>query len=430
MTNAEIKKINVAHINEEYFEFTHRSGLKVVVCPMKGYATSCAFLGPSYGSINNCFAVPNGEFVTVPEGIAHFLEHKLFESENGQDVFELFAATGANANAFTSFEKTRYHFSGTQEFHRNLEILLNFVTSPYFSDENVKKEQGIITQEIKMYEDSPSWQVFFNALRAMYIKHPVRIDTAGEVESISKITKDLLYICYNSYYSSSNMTLAATGEVKLEEVLSVVDELYDGKEPLPKPLENFIPKEPLHVNEQIIRKSLPVSIPLVDIGFKEESLTESENFLNRLKYDILLNMLFGETSELFKKCYDDGIVTKPFELQTVAGNGFVSLIIESETKNPETLYQLVIDEVKKRQNGNLSQDDFQRFKKVALAEQIRLWEDPVDLASKLSDLARLDFNLNDILELVINLKFEDVEKLLDNGLKEERSVLSVIDCLL
>jgi predicted Zn-dependent peptidase len=430
LASAEVKKVNIVHINEEYFEFTHRSGLKVVVCPMKDYSTFCAFFGPSYGSINNCFMVPGGEFVTVPEGIAHFLEHELFANENGQDVFELFAATGASANAFTSFEKTRYHFSGAQEFHRNLGILLNFVTSPYFSDENVKKEQRIITQEIKMYEDSPSWQVFFNALKAMYIKHPVRIDIAGEVKSISKITKDLLYMCYNNYYSSSNMTLAATGNVKLEEVFSVVDELYDGKEPSPKPLENFIPKEPLHVNEQIIRKSLPVSVPLVGIGFKEESLTKSENFLNHFKYDILLNMLFGETSELFRKCYDDGIVTKPFGLETVTGNGFVSLIIESETKNPETLYQMVIDEVKKKRNGNLNQDNFQRFKKVALAEQIRLWEDPQDLAGKLSDLASLDLNFNDILELVINLKFEDIENLLDNGFKEERSVLSIIDCLL
>ncbi|GHV30833.1 peptidase M16 [Clostridia bacterium] len=396
---------------------------------MKNYSTSHAVFGTSYGSINNCFKAPSGEFVNVPEGIAHFLEHKLFESENGQDVFELFATTGADANAFTTFEKTRFFFSGTHEFQKNLKILLNFVTSPYFSDATIEKEQGIIAQEIKMCEDNPHWQVFFNALRAMYIKHPVRIDIAGMVESISKITKDLLYMCYNNYYSPSNMTLAAVGNVELEEVISAVDELYAGKEFISHPFENFIPEEPPNINERIIRKSLPVSTPLVNIGFKEVSLTESENFLNQFKYDILLNMLFGETSELFRKCYDEGIVTKPFELQTVAGNGFVSLIIGSETKQPETLYQMVIDEVKKRQNGNLSQDDFKRFKKVALAEQIRLWEDPEDLAGELSDVARLNFNLNDILELVVNLKFEDVETLLDNGLNEERSVLSIIDSL-
>ena len=194
----DIKEIKSVALAERYYKVKHDSGLTIYVYPKEGYSSTYAIFGTKYGSINNCFKVDNGETVSVPDGIAHYLEHKLFESEDG-DAFSRYAKTGANANAYTSFDKTCYLFSCTDNFEESLEILLDFVQSPYFTKETVAKEQGIIGQEIKMYDDSPSWRVMFNMLMNMYKTHPVRIDIAGTVESIAKITPEYLYTCYNTY---------------------------------------------------------------------------------------------------------------------------------------------------------------------------------------------------------------------------------------
>lgn len=203
----------------------HSSGLEIFVCEMEGFSTTEALFGTKYGSINTCFKTnADKEFTTVPEGIAHFLEHKLFENEDC-DAFELYAKTGANANAYTSFDRTCYLFSCSDNYKESLEILLSFVQNPYFTQETVDKEQGIIGQEIKMCDDNPTWKVLFNMLQGMYHKHPVRIDIAGTIESIAEIDADLLYKCYNTFYNLHNMVLVVAGNVKTEEVINIADKL-------------------------------------------------------------------------------------------------------------------------------------------------------------------------------------------------------------
>ena len=193
--------MNIAEIKSEltgdsYYKIKHQSGLDIYVYPKEGYKSSYAIFGTKYGSINTCFSVDGKEKITVPDGIAHYLEHKLFESEEG-----------ANANAYTSFEKTCYLFSCTDKLEQSLEILLDFVQSPYFTAQTVAKEQGIIGQEIKMYDDDPNWRVMLNMLEGMYKNHPVRIDIAGTVESIAQITAEKLYEVYNVIYNLKNMAL-------------------------------------------------------------------------------------------------------------------------------------------------------------------------------------------------------------------------------
>lgn len=194
-----IQTMKIPEIDFEYQKAVHESGLTVYMYPNSSYSSTYAIFGTNYGSIDNCFSVNDGEFKTVPPGIAHFLEHKLFESEE-KDAFERYAKTGASANAYTSFDKTCYLFSCSENVKDSLEILLDFVTTPYFTQETVEKEQGIIGQEIRMYDDSPNWQVFFGLLGQMYHKNPVKIDIAGTVESIATIDKDLLYQCYRTFY--------------------------------------------------------------------------------------------------------------------------------------------------------------------------------------------------------------------------------------
>ncbi|MBQ1967206.1 MAG: insulinase family protein, partial [Clostridia bacterium] len=212
-------------LKEEYYEIDHESGLKIFVMEKPDYNGAYALFGTKYGSVDTCFKIKGAEsYTTVPEGIAHFLEHKLFESEE-LDAFERFAETGANANAYTSFDRTCYLFQCSGEFEKNLEILLDFVKAPYFTEETVQKEQGIIGQEIRMYQDSPDWQVLFNLLRGLYSKNPVRIDIAGTIESIAEINADLLYSCYKTFYNNSNMCLAVAGNVKTEEVINIADKV-------------------------------------------------------------------------------------------------------------------------------------------------------------------------------------------------------------
>ena len=206
------KTIVSPQTGDKYTHIHHKSGLEILVCEMEGYSTTEAMFGTKYGSINTQFkTAADKDYCTVPEGIAHFLEHKLFENEDC-DVFDLYAKTGANANAFTSFDKTCYFFSCSDNFKASLEILLSFVQSPYFTPESVAKEQGIIGQEIRMCDDDPGWRVFFNMLCGLYQKHPVRIDIAGTIESIAEITDDLLYRCYRTFYNLHNMVLAVAGK--------------------------------------------------------------------------------------------------------------------------------------------------------------------------------------------------------------------------
>ena len=219
-----INQITNEKLGETVYTAVHPSGLEIRVMPKKGYDSAYAVFGVKYGSIDTAVKNESGEFETIPEGTAHFLEHKLFESEE-LDAFERFAKTGASANAYTSFDKTCYLFSCSGNFKQNLDILLDFVRHPYFTQKTVEKEQGIIGQEIRMYRDVPDWRVLFNLLCAMYKNHPVRIDIAGTEESIAEISADLLYKCYENFYNLGNMALAVAGNVTVEEVIESADRL-------------------------------------------------------------------------------------------------------------------------------------------------------------------------------------------------------------
>ena len=245
-----LKEIITSDIGESYVKAVHSSGLKIYILEKPQYNSCYAIFGTKYGSIDNCFSV-NGEQTQVPEGIAHFLEHKLFESEDG-DAFSKYAKTGAHANAFTSFDKTCYLFSCSNLFYENLEILLSFVQSPYFTEATVQKEQGIIGQEIRMYDDSPGWRVTFNMLLAMYKNHPVRIDIAGTTDSIAKINANLLYKCYNTFYNPSNMFLCIAGNVETEKILKMVEKGI--KESTSLEIERVKPNEPQEVLKPVVEQ--------------------------------------------------------------------------------------------------------------------------------------------------------------------------------
>lgn len=268
----EIKRYYDEQLNEEMLSAVHESGLRVYVFPKQGFQKYYAIYGTEYGSVDSVFQVPGDtEMTRVPDGIAHYLEHKMFEEEDGGDAFQRFALTGASSNAFTSFDMTAYLFSCTDKFYENLDILLDFVNHPHFTEENVAKEQGIIGQEIKMYEDDPEWRVFFNTLTALFHHNPVKIDIAGTVESISKITPELLYRCYNTFYNPANMVLVLVGDVDIDEAMKYVDKHIDAKRNLGQISRETVTEPKERVKERITQ-NLVVSQPLFRIGFKDNNM--------------------------------------------------------------------------------------------------------------------------------------------------------------
>ena len=255
-----LKEVKSERLGDSYYVLEHKSGLTVKLYPKRGHNSTYAIFGTKFGSINTKFKfTEKNEIVTVPDGIAHYLEHKLFESEDG-DAFKKYAKTGASANAYTSFDMTGYLFSCTENFEESLKILIELVQTPYFTDETVKKEQGIIGQEIKMYQDDPSWRVMFNLYRAMFHEHPVKVEIAGSVESIAKINPDNLYDCYNHFYNLNNMALCIAGKIDLDSTVKLIDSLVKPSKTSNIP-ESIFPDEPYKIVKNRVVEHLPVSIP-------------------------------------------------------------------------------------------------------------------------------------------------------------------------
>ena len=417
-----IEEIVSNELSEKYYKTTHKSGLDIYVFPKEGYRSTYAIFGTKYGSVNRCFSVDGGEKVTVPDGIAHYLEHKLFESEDG-DAFARYAKTGANANAYTSFSKTCYLFSCSDNFEDSLRILLDFVTSPYFTPQTVQKEQGIIGQEIKMYDDSPDWRVMFNMLEAMYEKHPVKIDIAGTVESISHITAELLYQCYNTFYNLGNMALCVAGNADMETVLKIADEVL--KEQKPKKVESFFEPESEGVSKDYVEQEFPVAVPLFNLGFKEngsKKLSDEEAALN----EIVMTMLFSSTGKLYTRLLDAGLINSSFCYEFSEGPGYAVSILSGESREPEKVAKMIKDYIEKVKRDGFEEEDFEIAKKTVYGDLIGSFNSPSFIGNALMDCALFGGNLFNYANAVANADMDGAKKRLDNMLMTDRSVLSVI----
>ncbi|MBR6874061.1 MAG: insulinase family protein [Ruminococcus sp.] len=341
----EFETVRSGITGDEYRIYHHPSGLDVLIMPMEGFTTTEALFAVKYGSVNNCFkTLDTGDFISVPDGIAHYLEHKLFEGEEC-GAFEQFAGTGASANAFTSFDVTAYTFSASSDYREPLAILLDFVQNPYFTEENVEKERGIIAQEIKMTNDSPTRALFFEMLTSMYHRNPVRIDIAGTVESIGEITSELLYKCYNTFYNLHNMVLSIAGNVDEETVLRICDEHL-------KPVENRMlecrfPEEPAGVVKHRSEITRQVGVPLFSFGFKCPPLTGRELLRTSIAADLMLKVLFGSMSDWYKNAFESGLINSSFGCEVFSSDqGYLMLILTGEAKDPEAVYDSICQKIR------------------------------------------------------------------------------------
>lgn len=402
----------------------HKSGLDIYICEMPGFSSVEALFGTKYGSINTMFKMnEDKEYTVVPEGIAHFLEHKLFENEDC-DVFELYAKTGASGNAYTSFDKTCYLFSCSKNYQESLKILLDFVQKPYFTKASVDKEQGIIGQEIKMTNDNPEWRVFFNMLRCMYHNHPVKIDIAGTVESIAEIDADLLYKCYYTFYNLNNMVLSIAGNINADEVLAICDEYLRPCED--KGLETVFPDEPSEIVKSEIYETQPVGTPIFHIGYKCSDCCGQERLKKSMAASIASSMLSDASSDMYQKLLNDGIINSSFGTEVFCGDGYFSVIFSGESESPEKVRDAVADEVDRMVSEGICEKDFQRIRKSTYGLLVRELNNVESVANLMINSHMDGVGPFDALDFLSQMTSSDVLDFIKNELCRDRLVMSVV----
>lgn len=407
----------------EYTYAVLDSGLKVYIMEKPNFSSSFAVFGTKYGSVDTSFSRNGEPMISVPEGIAHFLEHKLFECEEG-DAFTRFAATGAYANAFTSFDRTCYLFSCSTNFDKNLDILLDFVGTPYFTEETVKKEQGIIGQEIKMYEDSPGWRVLFNLLACMYQKHPVSIDIAGTVESIAKIDYNLLYESYKTFYNLSNMYVCIAGNVKTDEVLKQIEESVKKTPPVKIERANF--KDEEMPAKHYIEQRLEVAKPIFCFGFKEKIHSERQTVREKCIADIALELIASECSPLYRKLIDSSLINDEFSYDNFAGPGYSAIIFDGESKDPKLVSEEILKEIGRILKEGIDKKMFVAVKKALYGDAVRRFDNTENIVMDMVECAVSSEELFEVLDAIKSITEEDVLNRI-KGLTKEASVLSVIN---
>ena len=427
-----MNKVKSAVTGETLYHKKHESGLDIYIMPRKDFSSGYAIFGTKYGSVDSHFVIPGDATPTeVPDGIAHYLEHKMFDMPDGSNIFDKFSELGANANAFTSFNATAYLFSATSNFQENLSILLDYVQTPHFTKESVEKEQGIIGQEIKMYDDNGPWRVFFNLLGALYHNHPVKKDIAGTVESISHITDELLYKCYNTFYNLSNMMIFVTGDFDPEEIEKCIEKGIKNSKPFKEEIKRIYPDEPDTICKPKVEQSLSVAMPLFMIGFKDtDNGYAGEKLLKKyVEVSIINKILFAKGSELFESLFEEGLINDSFSSDYTAQPDYAHVMVEGESADPDAVYDRVMEYIKTLMDKGLSKNLVERTKKVIWGDYIKSYNDIEDFSHAFLNLYMADAMYTDYEKVYSSVSYEDVMNRFRNLYSKEKTALSVINPL-
>ncbi|SHF53067.1 EF-P 5-aminopentanol modification-associated protein YfmH [Ornithinibacillus halophilus] len=410
-------------INETLYKEELDNGLTVFLLPRPEMSKAYGIFSTDYGSIDQTF-VPLGEEekTTVPEGIAHFLEHKLFEKED-RDVFADFGKQGASANAYTSFTKTAYLFSATNHIEDNVKTLIDFVQDPYFSEQSVEKEKGIIAQEIKMYDDQPDWQSFMGTIKGMFKNHPVNVDIAGTVESINKITKDDLYTCYNTFYHPENMVLFIAGNFEPDSMLQLIKENQAAKKfEKMEEIKRDFPNEPEEVAMSENKMIMPVSVAKCTIGIKESvSELDADQFIQKdLLQDMIISYLFAKSGKFYQQLYDENLIDDSFYYETSLEKNFGYSLIGGNTHDPEKFVSKLKQLLLSTQDMTISEKDFERMKKKKIGQLLRAMNSLEFIASKYIHYHMQGVDFFTLINKIQELQLEDANGFLINWIDEKR----------
>lgn len=419
--------------NQNVYQQRLENGLLVTMIPMEGFHKTYAVLSTEFGSIDNAF-VPAGkeELLTLPDGVAHFLEHKMFEKAD-HDAFDLFGKLGADANAFTSFTQTRYLFSTTSHLHENLDVLLDFVQNPYFTEQTVEKEKGIIGQEITMYNDDPGWRLYLGMLGNLYPNDPMRIDIAGTQESIQKITAEMLYDAYRTFYQPANMNLFIAGNLDVDQTLAWVEQNqaqkhFDAPSLLKRPTVISDPD----ANDVIPFRTLTMAVerPKVMVGLRgiQQLDDGKQRLLYKWRINLLLAMLFDETSANFLRLYDAGIIDDSFNYNFEIQRGFHLATFSTDTDQMEQFADAMIQILKEAPKQlDAVKNQFEDIKHAMLGRLINQLDSPENIAVLYGGSYFDHATLLDEIEILRGIEYDELTVAIDQFIKPERlSVYQIV----
>lgn len=424
------KEIEINEVTgDKVSKFTLDNGISLYLCAKEGFSSTIGMFGTEYGSIDNEFVnIENGEREKVPEGIAHFLEHKLFEQE-GANALDLFSKMGVSCNAYTSFDHTVYYFETTSKLNESLEKLVELVTTPYFTVDNVEKEKGIIMQELKMYEDDPSSVVYYNTLKAMYVNHPLNIDIVGTRDSIMRITRENLYTCYNTFYSPNNMFFMVVGDIKNEEEMAeYINELFKTRQTKYNNEEiiRFRDEEPLNVSSNHIEKDLDIYTPYIAFGFKYLPKQGNENKRIDLIVQIIEEAAFSEMSEFYERLYKNGVLNEPIQFEYGYGRDYSYLMMFGCSQKPEEYIKYVNEELQRLKNNGISEEEFLTAKKKIIGKQLFRSEKLMDMTRQIINSYILKTDIFNDIDILNKIELEDINEFLNENIDIEKMVQSTV----
>ena len=418
--------IENSKVKEKLYIEKLKNSLTVMIIPKRGIQKKYIIWGTNYGSNDNRFIVPGeNEITEVPKGVAHFLEHKMFEQENGRNSLDVLTDIGVSANAYTTNDHTAYLYEATDNFYEALDEFMDYVQHPYFTDENVEKEKGIIGQEIMMYDDYPQWKVYLNALECMYYNNPVKLDITGTIETISHIDKDILYKCYKTFYNPSNMAMVVAGDFEPEKLLEeikkrLVNNKSNGE------IKRIFDEEPQEIVKSYVEQNMEVSMPLFTIGIKDTPAEEKERVRKNIAIEILLNMIIGASSDLFKELYNKGNCYWSPSIEYDFNKNYAHILLTGQSNNPQELFEMFKQQVKYSIENGLNEEDVERTKKMIYGEYIKEYDDVVDISRMfLSDYFK-GINSFDYLENVEIVNLEYLNQILKDVFQERKMILSVV----
>lgn len=421
-----MKIIESSKIKEKAFIEKLENGMKVIIIPKKNTKKKYVIWGTHFGSIDNRFIMPQtGEEVFIPDGVAHFLEHKMFEQPDGSNSLDTLMALGIDANAYTTNDHTAYLFECTDHFYEGLDELMDYVQHPYFTDENVEKEKGIIGQEINMYDDDPGWQLYMNIMDCLYKENPIKLDIAGTIESISKITPDVLYKCYNTFYHPSNMIMVLCGNFEPEKLLEEVKKRLLPKENQSEIKRIYPPREDT-INKTEKTTNMEVSTPMFMIGYKDIENSQENRIQKHIAIEILLNMIIGKSSDLYQELYENGALLSQPDLDYEWSSQYAHILISGFSKTPELVKQKIDETIQKMKDNGLNKEHFNRIKK-------KIYGDYVIEYNSISDIGRMfladsikNINSFDYIEEFETVTKEYAEAVLNDIFKVENEAISII----
>ena len=422
-----MKIVESTKIKEKAYFEKLENGLNIIIIPKANTNKKYVVWGTNFGSIDNRFIMPQtNEEVFIPDGVAHFLEHKMFEQKNGRNSLDVLMALGLDANAYTTNDHTAYLFEcSSDKFYEGLDELMDYVQNPYFTDENVEKEKGIIGQEIKMYDDDPGFQLYLNTMDCLYHKNAVKLDIAGTIESISHIDPDVLYKCYNTFYNPSNMTLVICGDFNPEDLLEEIK-----KRLVPKENQGEIKRIYEHEEESINKPrkevEMEVSMPLFMFGIKDNLPSQQEIVKKHIAVQILLNMLIGKSSDLYRELYNSGDLLAEPDFDYEFSKQYAHVLVGGQSKNPEKIYEKFKQEIANYKEKGLNDEHFERIKR-------KIYGDYVGDYNSVSNIARMflidnfkGINSFDYIEKFNTVTKEYAEQILKDVFNEEKMGISIV----